>query len=315
MFNYGQGNQYVFGKSASTPASSNQGNNQSNGASNLTTTKSVMKLPVDISKLINESNFINDESDELVYDSTKDYIGGIEDEKFLKDIGFDDITISKNNIYYDLFKILENKCLFYKTNFKDAKNKIVVYEKYKETLEQLTSFLLKYKKEQQNYNSITNIIENILRYLESNEYIDNNDERILFLNNLKDDLSNKILKDVIFKYYSHSIVNLIDSYTESKIKSLVKTKETYKLYDVLINNKIKTYDVILLSENNNFDTYKIFILLNTQQNKNKYLLNVINLQSKKQEQIQVTELNNSYCIIDNDNKIKGIKIGEYKNNL
>ena len=294
---------------------SNQDNNQSNGASNLTTTKSVMKLSVDTSKIIDESKFINDKSDELVYDSAIDYIGGIEDEDFLKDIGFDDITISKNNIYYSLFKLLENKCLFYKTKFKDAKNKIIVYEKYKETLEQLTSFLLKYKKEQQNYNSIINIIENIIQYLKSNGDIDINDERILFLNSLKDDLSDKILKDVIFKYYSHSIVNLIDSYNESKIKSLVKTKETHKLYDVLINNKIKTHDVILLSENNNFDTYKIFILLNTQQNKNKYLLNVINLQSKKQEQIQITELNNSYCIIDNDNKIKGIKIGEYKNNL
>lgn len=290
-------------------------NNQSNSASNLTTTKSVMKLSVDTSKIIDESKFINDKSDELVYDCKENYINGIKDEDFLKDIGFDDITISKNNIYYSLFKLLENKCLFYKTKFKDAKNKIIVYEKYKETLEQLTSFLLKYKKEQQNYNSIINIIENIIQYLKSNGDIDINDERILFLNSLKDDLSDKILKDVIFKYYSHSIVNLIDSYNESKIKSLVKTKETHKLYDVLINNKIKTHDVILLSENNNFDTYKIFILLNTQQNKNKYLLNVINLQSKKQEQIQVTELNNSYCIIDNDNKIKGIKIGEYKNNL
>lgn len=290
-------------------------NNQSNSASNLTTTKSVMKLSVDTSKIIDESKFINDKSDELVYDCKENYINGIKDEDFLKDIGFNDITISKNNIYYGLFKLLENKCLFYKTKFKDAKNKIIVYEKYKETLEQLTSFLLKYKKEQQNYNSIINIIENIIQYLKSNGDIDINDERILFLNSLKDDLSDKILKDVIFKYYSHSIVNLIDSYNESKIKSLVKTKETHKLYDVLINNKIKTHDVILLSENNNFDTYKIFILLNTQQNKNKYLLNVINLQSKKQEQIQVTELNNSYCIIDNDNKIKGIKIGEYKNNL
>ena len=48
------------------------------------------------------------------------------------------------------------------------------------------------------------------------------------------------------------------------------------------------------------------------QNQKKYLLNFLNLQTNREEQIQITESNNYLCVIDDSNKIKGIKIGEYK---
>ena len=93
---------------------------------------------------------------------------------------------------------------------------------------------------------------------------------------------------------------------------LIKTKEINNVYTLLNNNRLKQNDIIIISENDNFDVYKLLLLLNIQQNQKKYLLNFLNLQTNREEQIQITESNNYLCVIDDSNKIKGIKIGEYK---
>ena len=133
------------------------------------------------------------------------------------------------------------------------------------------------------------------------------------MNNLREDLITKDLNYVIYKYYSSSIVSLLENtYDETRIKMLIKTKEINNVYTLLNNNRLKQNDIIIISENDNFDVYKLLLLLNIQQNQKKYLLNFLNLQTNREEQIQITESNNYLCVIDDSNKIKGIKIGEYK---
>ena len=233
--------------------------------------------------------------------------------RFLTEIGFKDLDIKKNSFDYRVIKELVNEYEFYKSNFHINENKLEIYKKCKETIEKIKLTVSNYKNKQNSNKPIIDILDNVEKYIEIHKEDNKQNKEILdFINNLVKDLREKDLNQVIQKYYSSSIISLLDTYDKTRIKILIKTKETNNFYQMLFNNKIKLNDTVIISENDKFDNFKIFILLNIQENQEKYLLNILNLQIKKEEQIQITKYNNYYCIIDDNNKIKGIKIGEYK---
>lgn len=233
--------------------------------------------------------------------------------RFLTGIGFKDLDIKENSFDYRVINELVNEYEFYKSNFATNENKLEIYKKCKETIEKIKLAVSNYKNKQNSNKPIIDILDNVEKYIEIHKKDNKQNKEILdFINNLVKDLREKDLNQVIQKYYSSSIISLLDTYDETRIKILIKTKETNNFYQMLFNNKIKLNDTVIISENDKFDNFKIFILLNIQENQEKYLLNILNLQIKKEEQMQITKYNNYYCIIDDNNKIKGIKIGEYK---
>ena len=189
-----------------------------------------------------------------------------------------------------------------------------MYKKCEETIKKLELAVSKYKDKQKANNSIIGILDDIQNYLEIHKNDNKQNESIInFITNLRKDLISKDLNYVIHKNYSSSIISLLENtYDETRIKTLIKTKEINNVYTLLNNNRLKQNDIIIISENDNFDVYKLLLLLNIQQNQKKYLLNFLNLQTNREEQIQITESNNYLCVIDDSNKIRGIKIGEYK---
>lgn len=235
--------------------------------------------------------------------------------RFLTEIGFKDLDIKENSFDYRVISELVNEYEFYRKNFDkiDNKDRLELYKKCKETIEKIKLAVSNYKNKQNSNKPIIDILDNVENYIKIHKEDNKQNKEILhFVNNLIKDLREKDLNQVIQKYYSSSIISLLDTYDETRIKTLIKTKETNNFYQMLFNNKIKLNDTVIISENDKFDNFKIFILLNIQENQEKYLLNILNLQIKKEEQIQITKYNNYYCIIDDNNKIKGIKIGEYK---
>lgn len=234
--------------------------------------------------------------------------------EILNAMGFD-LNIEEDSVDYPIIKELVNEGQFYKNQFNNVgDNKLELYKKCEETIKKLELAVSKYKDKQKTNESIIGILDDIRNYLDIHK--DDNKQNINIINfitNLKGDLLAKDLNYVIHKYYSSSIVSLLENtYDETRIKTLIKTKEINNVYTLLNNNRLKQNDIIIISENDNFDVYKLFILLNIQQNQKKYLLNFLNLQTNREEQIQITESNNYLCVIDDSNKTKGIKIGEYK---
>lgn len=252
---------------------------------------------------VNDPLIYKGEDQGLTYDDVND---------ILDRLGFN-IVIRENSIDYPIIKELVNECVFYKNKFDDIEDKLELYKKCKKTIEKIKLAVSNYKNKQNSNKPIIDILDNVEKYIEIHKEDNKQNKEILdFINNLVKDLREKDLNQVIQKYYSSSIISLLDTYDETRIKTLIKTKETNNFYQMLFNNKIKLNDTVIISENDKFDNFKIFILLNIQENQEKYLLNILNLQIKKEEQMQITKYNNYYCIIDDNNKIKGIKIGEYK---
>ncbi len=233
---------------------------------------------------------------------------------FLSGMGFENLIIQENSDDYNIIKELINEYKYYENNFSQVDDKLELYKKCKETIEKLKIVVFKYKDKQKVNDPVIIILNDVMNYLQIHKEDNKQNTEILnFMDNLCKDLKVKDLNYVIHKYYSSSIVSLLENaYDETRIKTLIKTKEINNIYTLLNNNRLKSNDIIIISENDNFDVYKLFILLNIQQNQKKYLLNVLNLQTKNEEQIQIIESNNYFCIIDDNNKIKGIKIGEYK---
>lgn len=250
--------------------------------------------------------------DPLIYKGEDQNLTNIDVNDILDRLGFN-IVIRENSIDYPIIKELVNECVFYKNKFDDIEDKLELYKKCKKTIEKIKLAVSNYKNKQNSNKPIIDILDNVEKYIEIHKEDNKQNKEILdFINNLVKDLREKDLNQVIQKYYSSSIISLLDTYDETRIKTLIKTKETNNFYQMLFNNKIKLNDTVIISENDKFDNFKIFILLNIQENQEKYLLNILNLQIKKEEQMQITKYNNYYCIIDDNNKIKGIKIGEYK---
>ena len=231
----------------------------------------------------------------------------------LKQLGFN-IIVREDSVDYPIIKELVNECEFYRDNFKLFQDKIEAYKIEKKIIEKIKVAVSKYKDKQKANNSIIGILDDIQNYLEIHKEDNKQNASIInFITNLREDLISKDLNYVIHKNYSSSIVSLLENtYDETRIKMLIKTKEINNVYTLLNNNRLKQNDIIIISENDNFDVYKILFLLNIQQNQKKYLLNFLNLQTNREEQIQITESNNYLCVIDDSNKIRGIKIGEYK---
>lgn len=231
----------------------------------------------------------------------------------LKHLGFN-IIVKENSVDYPIIKELVNECEFYRVNFKYFQDKIEAYKIEKKIIEKIKVAVSKYKDKQKANDSIIGILDDIRNYLNIHKNDNKQNESIInFITNLREDLISKDLNYVIHKNYSSSIVSLLENtYDETRIKTLIKTKEINNVYTLLNNNRLKQNDIIIISENDNFDVYKILFLLNIQQNQKKYLLNFLNLQTNREEQIQITESNNYLCVIDDSNKIRGIKIGEYK---
>lgn len=231
----------------------------------------------------------------------------------LKQLGFN-IIVKENSVDYPIIKELVNECEFYRDNFKYFQDKIEAYKIEKKIIEKIKVAVSKYKDKQKANDSIIGILDDIQNYLKIHKEDNKQNESIInFITNLREDLISKDLNYVIHKNYSSSIVSLLENtYDETRIKTLIKTKEINNVYTLLNNNRLKQNDIIIISENDNFDVYKILFLLNIQQNQKKYLLNFLNLQTNREEQIQITESNNYLCVIDDSNKIRGIKIGEYK---
>lgn len=231
----------------------------------------------------------------------------------LKQLGFN-IIVKENSVDYPIIKELVNEYEFYRDNFKYFQDKIEAYKIEKKIIEKIKVAVSKYKDKQKANDSIIGILDDIQNYLKIHKEDNKQNESIInFITNLIEDLISKDLNYVIHKNYSSSIVSLLENtYDETRIKMLIKTKEINNVYTLLINNRLKQNDIIIISENDNFDVYKILFLLNIQQNQKKYLLNFLNLQTNREEQIQITESNNYLCVIDDSNKIRGIKIGEYK---
>lgn len=233
----------------------------------------------------------------------------------LKQLDFD-IIVKENSVDYPIIKELVNECEFYRDKFRgrSAEDKLEIYKKCDEIIEKIKVAISNYKNKQKTNDSIILILDDIQNYLEIHKEDNKQNINIInFMTDLKKDLLTKDLNYVIHKYYSSSIVSLLENtYDETRIKTLIKTKEINNVYTLLNNNRLKPNDIIIISENDNFDVYKLLLLLNIQQNQKKYLLNFLNLQTNREEQIQITESNNYFCVIDDNNKIKGIKIGEYK---
>ena len=231
----------------------------------------------------------------------------------LKQLGFN-IIVREDSVDYPIIKELVNECEFYRDNFKLFQDKIEAYKIEKKIIEKIKVAVSKYKDKQKANDSIIGILDDIQNYLEIHKEDNKQNASIInFITNLREDLISKDLNYVIHKNYSSSIVSLLENtYDETRIKMLIKTKEINNVYTLLNNNRLKQNDIIIISENDNFDVYKILFLLNIQQNQKKYLLNFLNLQTNREEQIQITESNNYLCVIDDSNKIRGIKIGEYK---
>lgn len=249
---------------------------------------------------------------QIIYKGEDQNLTNIDVNDILDRLGFN-IVIRENSIDYPIIKELVNECVFYKNKFDDIEDKLELYKKCKKTIEKIKLAVSNYKNKQNSNKPIIDILDNVEKYIEIHKEDNKQNKEILdFINNLVKDLREKDLNQVIQKYYSSSIISLLDTYDETRIKILIKTKETNNFYQMLFNNKIKLNDTVIISENDKFDNFKIFILLNIQENQEKYLLNILNLQIKKEEQMQITKYNNYYCIIDDNNKIKGIKIGEYK---
>lgn len=251
--------------------------------------------------------------DTIIYKGEDQKITIFKVNDILDRLGFN-IVISENSVDYPIIKELVNECEFYKEKFDNVEDKIELYKKCEETIKKLKLAVSKYKDKQKANNSIIGILNDIQNYLEIHKNDNKQNESIInFITNLREDLISKDLNYVIHKYYSSSIVSLLENkYDETRIKTLIKTKEINNVYTLLNNNRLKLNDIIITSENDNFDVYKLLLLLNIQQNQKKYLLNFINLQTNREEQIQITESNNYLCVIDDSNKIRGIKIGEYK---
>lgn len=255
--------------------------------------------------VVNEPLIYKGEDQKLTYDDVND---------ILDKIGFN-IVIRKNSVDYPIIKELVNEGQFYKNQFDNVgNNKLELYKKCEETIKKLELAVSKYKDKQKANDSIIGILDDIQNYLEIHKNDNKQNESIInFITNLRKDLISKDLNYVIHKNYSSSIVSLLENtYDEARIKTLIKTKEINNVYTLLNNNRLKHNDIIIISENDNFDVYKLLLLLNIQQNQKKYLLNFLNLQTNREEQIQITESNNYLCVIDDSNKIRGIKIGEYK---
>ena len=231
----------------------------------------------------------------------------------LKRLGFN-IIVKENSVDYPIIKELVNECEFYRDNFKYFQDKIEAYKIEKKIIEKIKVAVSKYKDKQKANDSIIGILDDIQNYLKIHKEDNKQNASIInFITNLREDLISKDLNYVIHKNYSSSIVSLLENtYDETRIKMLIKTKEINNVYTLLNNNRLKQNDIIIISENDNFNVYKILFLLNIQQNQKKYLLNFLNLQTNREEQIQITESNNYLCVIDDSNKIRGIKIGEYK---
>ena len=231
----------------------------------------------------------------------------------LKQLGFN-IIVREDSVDYPIIKELVNECEFYRDNFKLFQDKIEAYKIEKKIIEKIKVAVSKYKDKQKANDSIIGILDDIQNYLEIHKEDNKQNASIInFITNLREDLISKDLNYVIHKNYSSSIVSLLENtYDETRIKMLIKTKEINNVYTLLNNNRLKQNDIIIISENDNFDVYKLLLLLNIQQNQKKYLLNFLNLQTNREEQIQITESNNYLCVIDDSNKIRGIKIGEYK---
>ena len=231
----------------------------------------------------------------------------------LKQLGFN-IIVREDSVDYPIIKELVNECEFYRDNFKLFQDKIEAYKIEKKIIEKIKVAVSKYKDKQKANDSIIGILDDIQNYLEIHKEDNKQNASIInFITNLREDLISKDLNYVIHKNYSSSIVSLLENtYDETRIKMLIQTKEIKNVYTLLNNNRLKQNDIIIISENDNFDVYKILFLLNIQQNQKKYLLNFLNLQTNREEQIQITESNNYLCVIDDSNKIRGIKIGEYK---
>ena len=257
-----------------------------------------------------QQNANND--DQIIYKGEDQNLTNFVVNDILDRLGFN-IVIRENSIDYPIIKELINEYKYYENNFGQVDDKLELYKKCKKTIEKIKLAVSNYKNKQNSNKPIIDILDNVEKYIEIHKEDNKQNKEILdFINNLVKDLREKDLNQVIQKYYSSSIISLLDTYDETRIKTLIKTKETNNFYQMLFNNKIKLNDTIIISENDKFDNFKIFILLNIQENQEKYLLNILNLQIKKEEQMQITKYNNYYCIIDDNNKIKGIKIGEYK---
>ena len=254
--------------------------------------------------VVNDPLIYKGEDQGLTYDDVND---------ILDKIGFN-IVIRKNSVDYPIIKELVNECEFYRKKFKDVEDRLELYKKCEETIKKLKLAVSNYKDKQKTNDSIIGILDDIQNYLEIHKNDNKQNESIIkFITNLREDLISKDLNYVIHKNYSSSIISLLENtYDETRIKMLIKTKEINNVYTLLNNNRLKHNDIIIISENDNFDVYKLLLLLNIQQNQKKYLLNFLNLQTNREEQIQITESNNYLCVIDDSNKIKGIKIGEYK---
>lgn len=252
-------------------------------------------------------------NDPPIYDGKDLGLTEIAINDILKQLGFN-IIVREDSVDYSIIKELVNECEFYRVNFKYFQDKIEAYKIEKKIIEKIKVAVSKYKDKQKTNDSIIGILDDIQNYLEIHKEDNKQNESIInFITNLRKDLISKDLNYVIHKNYSSSIVSLLENtYDETRIKMLIKTKEINNVYTLLNNNRLKQNDIIIISENDNFDVYKILFLLNIQQNQKKYLLNFLNLQTNREEQIQITESNNYLCVIDDSNKIRGIKIGEYK---